>query len=307
MAERISTKLVLTHGQAEAGTIRPARIRCGSRSTAIGAELCARGRHGGRAGGRQAVREGPAPSPTEATYLRIAAGGCRGQRRPGRVERSTWRPRRAGRGRNRPRALRAPDGQAGQGQDDAGRARSSRRSEATKKAPLVPARSGSWSTYYPVSAHNGFAANIRSPRTGSTVRRPTRRALRLLDGDRRGELPDGLPPRRGDRRRPLGRGQGAGRWHLCHLDHALQRRGSSRPADRGRDHRTGTTSRATRSAWMPRSRGRSRCASATTRSTRSSIKAFASPGTVRFEIWSVPNGRTVSWSRPQRQQRRGGL
>ena len=28
------------------------------------------------------------------------------------------------------------------------------------------------------------------------------------------------------------------------------------------------------------------------------IKAFASPGTVRFEIWSVPNGRTVSWSRP---------
>jgi vancomycin resistance protein YoaR len=28
------------------------------------------------------------------------------------------------------------------------------------------------------------------------------------------------------------------------------------------------------------------------------IKAYASPGMVRFEIWSVPNGRTVSWSRP---------
>ena len=28
------------------------------------------------------------------------------------------------------------------------------------------------------------------------------------------------------------------------------------------------------------------------------IKAYASPGIVRFEIWSVPNGRTVSWSRP---------
>ncbi len=28
------------------------------------------------------------------------------------------------------------------------------------------------------------------------------------------------------------------------------------------------------------------------------IKAFASPGMVRFEIWSVPNGRTASWSRP---------
>ena len=29
------------------------------------------------------------------------------------------------------------------------------------------------------------------------------------------------------------------------------------------------------------------------------IRGFASPGTVRFEIWSVPNGRTVSLSRPQ--------
>jgi vancomycin resistance protein YoaR len=28
------------------------------------------------------------------------------------------------------------------------------------------------------------------------------------------------------------------------------------------------------------------------------IKSFASPGVVRFEIWSVPNGRTVSWSAP---------
>jgi vancomycin resistance protein YoaR len=28
------------------------------------------------------------------------------------------------------------------------------------------------------------------------------------------------------------------------------------------------------------------------------IRGFASPGTVRYEIWSVPNGRTVTWSRP---------
>jgi vancomycin resistance protein YoaR len=28
------------------------------------------------------------------------------------------------------------------------------------------------------------------------------------------------------------------------------------------------------------------------------IRGFASPGTVRFEMWSVPNGRTVIWSRP---------
>jgi vancomycin resistance protein YoaR len=28
------------------------------------------------------------------------------------------------------------------------------------------------------------------------------------------------------------------------------------------------------------------------------IKSMASPGTVRFEIWSVPNGRTVTWTRP---------
>src|SRR5258708_14570157 len=29
------------------------------------------------------------------------------------------------------------------------------------------------------------------------------------------------------------------------------------------------------------------------------IRGIASPGIVRFEIWSVPNGRTVSLSRPQ--------
>jgi vancomycin resistance protein YoaR len=29
------------------------------------------------------------------------------------------------------------------------------------------------------------------------------------------------------------------------------------------------------------------------------IRGFASPGVVRYEIWSVPNGRTVSLSRPQ--------
>ena len=28
------------------------------------------------------------------------------------------------------------------------------------------------------------------------------------------------------------------------------------------------------------------------------IKSHASPGIVTFEIWSVPNGRSVSWSRP---------
>jgi len=28
------------------------------------------------------------------------------------------------------------------------------------------------------------------------------------------------------------------------------------------------------------------------------IRSFASPGMVRFEMWSVPNGRTVTWSRP---------
>ena len=28
------------------------------------------------------------------------------------------------------------------------------------------------------------------------------------------------------------------------------------------------------------------------------IKSHASPGVVQFEIWSVPNGRTVTWSKP---------
>ena len=37
------------------------------------------------------------------------------------------------------------------------------------------------------------------------------------------------------------------------------------------------------------------------------IRGFASPGVVRFEIWSVPNGRTVSLSRPLGLERRPGL
>ena len=37
------------------------------------------------------------------------------------------------------------------------------------------------------------------------------------------------------------------------------------------------------------------------------IRGFASPGVVRYEIWSVPNGRTVSLSRPHGHERRAGL
>ena len=37
------------------------------------------------------------------------------------------------------------------------------------------------------------------------------------------------------------------------------------------------------------------------------IRGFASPGMVRYEIWSVPNGRTVSLSRPHRHERGEGL
>ena len=104
--------------------------------------------------------------------------------------------------------------------------------QAKKKAPLVLLM-GSWSTYYTPSAHNGFAANISIPaRRLDGLCGPTRRAVRLLGCDRRGQLPDRLPPRRGDRGRSLGRGQGPGRWDLRHLDDALQRRRARRSPDR---------------------------------------------------------------------------
>ena len=169
--------------------------------------------------------------------------------------------------------------------------------EATKKAPLL-SRVGSWTTYYTPSAHNGFAANITIParKLDGMVINPGQ-AVRLLERPRRGELPDGLPARRSDRRRSLGRGQGARGRHLRRIDDALQRRRARWSRD--------PEPLAALVLHHPLSAGpgRDRLPSQTMRFRNDTkypvlIKSFASPGTVRFEIWSVPNGRTITWSRP---------
>ena len=81
----------------------------------------------------------------------------------------------------------------------------------------------------------------------------------------------------------------------------------SGPASRStRGPTTSTTSPAIRSAWTPPSRRwvavSRRCRSPTTRSTRStsagSGPASGGRGYVTYEIWGIPDGRTVSISRP---------
>ena len=125
--------------------------------------------------------------------------------------------------------------------------------EASKTAPLM-VMVGSWSTYYQVAAHNGFGANITVPtRRPERNGRRARRGLRLLGRPRRGQPADGLQARRGDRRRPFGRGQGARRRDLRGLDDALQRGPPRRLRDPRPASRTGTTSPAIRSASTRRS------------------------------------------------------
>ena len=141
-------------------------------------------------------------------------------------------------------------------------------SEATKKAPLVELV-GSWTTYYQVSAHNGFSANITVP-------------ARKLDGlvVRPGEMFDfwgalGEVSFRtgyrlggaivGGHRSRARRSRAASARHRRRC--STQRPGAGSRSSRA--SRTGTTSPAIRSASTPPCRTHRRCASGTTRPTRS--------------------------------------
>ena len=171
-------------------------------------------------------------------------------------------------------------------------------SEATKRAPLVE-RIGSWTTYYQVSARNGFSANITVParRLDGLVVRPGQTfefwgalgEVSFRTGYRLGAAIVGGHTVEG---RALAGG-------ICSTSTTLFNAAA----------RAGLQIVSRRPHWYYISRyplGLDATVSDTqTMRFRNDtphpvlIKSFASPGVVRFEIWSVPNGRTVTWSRPQ--------
>ena len=170
-------------------------------------------------------------------------------------------------------------------------------SEATKKAPLVE-RIGTWTTYYQSSAHNGFSANITIParRLDGVVVRPGEtfdfwRALGEVSfrtGYRLGGAIVGGHTVEG---RALAGG-------ICAASTTL-----FNAAARG-----GLQIVTRQPHWYyitryPLGLDATVSDSQTMRFRNDTrhpvmIKSMAGPGIVRFEIWSVPNGRTTTWSPP---------
>lgn len=170
-------------------------------------------------------------------------------------------------------------------------------SEAVKTAPLM-VLIGSWTTRYEVSAHNGMSANITTParKISGTVVKPggvfeywraigpvsTRTGYRLGGAIIGGRSVEGTT---------LGGG-------MCATSSTLFNAAA----------RAGLEIISRRAHWYYIKRypvGLDATVSQSqTMSFRNDtrypilIKAIASPGVVRFEIWSVPNGRTVTWSKP---------
>jgi vancomycin resistance protein YoaR len=169
--------------------------------------------------------------------------------------------------------------------------------EATKKAPLL-VKIGSWTTYYQSSAHNGFSANITIP-------------ARHLDGmviapgqvfdfwNALGEVSFRTGYRLGGAivggHSVEGKALAGG---ICAASTTLfnaAARGGLEILTRSPHwyyitrYPLGLDATVSQSQTM-RFRNDTKYPVL--------IKSYASPGTVRFEIWSVPNGRTVAWSRP---------
>jgi vancomycin resistance protein YoaR len=170
-------------------------------------------------------------------------------------------------------------------------------SEATRKAPLVE-RIGSWTTYYQVSAHNGFAANITVParRLDGVVVRPGEtfdfwRALGEVSFRTGYRLGGAIVGGHSVEGRALAGGICAASTTLFN---AAARGGLQIVARQPHwyyitRYRLGLDATVSDSQTM-------RFRNDTKHSVM--IRSMASPGVVRFEIWSVPNGRTTTWSRP---------
>jgi vancomycin resistance protein YoaR len=169
--------------------------------------------------------------------------------------------------------------------------------EAARKAPLM-VMVGSWTTYYQVSAHNGFAANITVPTRvlNGTVVQP---GATFDFWDALGEVSFRTGYRLGGAivggHSVEGRALAGG---ICAASTTL-----FNAALRG-----GFDILARQPHWYYITRyplGLDATVSNTqTMRFRNDtafpilIRGFASPGVVRYEIWSVPNGRTVTLSRP---------
>jgi vancomycin resistance protein YoaR len=169
--------------------------------------------------------------------------------------------------------------------------------EATKSAPLM-VRVGTWTTRYQVSAHNGFAANITIParRLDGVVVNPGQ----VFDfWDALGEVSFRTGYRLGGAivggHTVEGRALAGG---ICAASTTL-----FNAAARGGLE---IVTRSPHWYYIPRYPLGLDATVSGSQSMRFRndtkfpvlIKAVASPGLVRFEIWSVPNGRTVAWSRP---------
>jgi vancomycin resistance protein YoaR len=170
-------------------------------------------------------------------------------------------------------------------------------SEATKRAPLVE-RVGTWTTYYQPGPGNGFSANISVParRLDGLVIKPGQTfdfwgalgEISFRTGYRMGNAIIGGHTAEG---RALAGG-------ICSTSTTLFNAAA----------RAGLDIVSRRPHWYYISRyplGLDATVSDTQNMRFRNdtghpilIKSFASPGVVRFEIWSLPNGRTVTWSRP---------
>ena len=169
--------------------------------------------------------------------------------------------------------------------------------EATQHAPLLD-RVGSWTTNYAVSAHNGFAANITIParKLDGMVVRPGqvfdfwnaigevsfRAGYRLGGAIVGGHSVEGKALAGGICATSTTLFNAAARGGLEILTRSPHWYYITRyPLGLDATVSQSQTMRFRNDTQHP-----------------ILIKAYASPGTVRFEIWSVPNGRSVSWSRP---------
>ena len=296
-AERIATDLKLVRGDAS-WKVKGARIRSWITFSGVGAGYEPTVDPSGVPAALKKVRKDVAKKPREAEFLRTRGGAVFGVRASsaGRaldVEATTadvlatLATRAAGLGGTAPVRVTtmkvAPEFTT---------------DEATRKAPLV-VRLGAWTTRYQVSAHNGFAANITIParKLDGVVVRPGAtfdfwRALGEVSfrtGYRLGGAIVGGHTVEG---RALAGG-------ICAASTTL-----FNAAARGGLE---IVTRAPHWYYIPRyPLGLDATVSdAQTMRFRNDTKhpvlitASASPGVVRFEIWSVPNGRTVSWSKPR--------
>ena len=170
-------------------------------------------------------------------------------------------------------------------------------SEATKKAPLVE-RIGSWTTYYQVSAHNGFSANITVParRLDGLVVRPGEtfdfwRALGEVSFRTGYRLGGAIVGGHSVEGKALAGGICAASTTLFNA----AARGGLQIVTRQPHwyyitrYPLGLDATVSDSQTM-------RFRNDTTHPVM--IRAQASPGIVHFEIWSGTNGRTTTWSTP---------